>query len=75
MVNYSLGRHRRESMEISQNHKGTFCVYKSIFCQEGYCSDCEIYLRQCSTAKTTDFNIGLRNIHKLQESGIRQSAY
>ena len=25
-----------------QNHKGSFCNYKSIFCQEGYCAGCEI---------------------------------
>jgi hypothetical protein len=62
-------------MGISQNHKGSFCVYKSIFCQEGYCPACEIYLRQCSTAKTTEYNIGVRDSHKLQESGIRQSSY
>lgn len=27
------------------NHKGTFCPYaKILFCQEGYCQDCQIYL-------------------------------
>jgi len=24
-------------------HKGSFCSYTSIFCQEGFCQDCEIY--------------------------------
>ena len=24
-------------------HKGQFCPYKSVFCQEGYCSECAIY--------------------------------
>jgi len=24
-------------------HKGSFCAYMSVFCQEGYCSGCEIY--------------------------------
>jgi hypothetical protein len=25
-----------------QYHKGQLCVYGSLFCQEGYCSECEI---------------------------------
>ena len=24
-------------------HKGQFCVYEPVFCQEGYCSECAIY--------------------------------
>ncbi len=24
-------------------HKGQFCDYKPVFCQEGYCSECFIY--------------------------------
>jgi hypothetical protein len=27
-------------------HKGCPCVYKAILCQEGYCSDCAIYLER-----------------------------
>ncbi len=27
-----------------QYHKGSPCVFSSIFCQEGYCSECAIYL-------------------------------
>ena len=27
-------------------HKGSFCVYSSVFCQEGYCSGCEIYSKR-----------------------------
>jgi hypothetical protein len=27
-------------------HKGSFCEYASVFCQEGYCSGCAIYLRR-----------------------------
>jgi hypothetical protein len=74
MVNNNLLKHWRESMWTLQNHKGSFCVYKSIFCQEGYCSACEIYLHGYSPAKTTDHNFGLRDIIKLQESGIRESS-
>ncbi len=25
-------------------HKGEPCVYKAVLCQEGYCSECAIYL-------------------------------
>ena len=24
-------------------HKGQFCAYKPVFCQEGYCSECAIF--------------------------------
>ena len=27
-----------------KNHKGEWCPYTDIFCQEGYCSGCEIFL-------------------------------
>ena len=27
-------------------HKGSFCVYTSVFCQEEYCSGCEIYKKR-----------------------------
>jgi ferredoxin len=30
-------------MENIEYHKGSFCVYTPIFCQEGYCATCEIY--------------------------------
>jgi hypothetical protein len=26
-----------------ENHKGPWCPYKSIFCQKGICSGCQIY--------------------------------
>jgi hypothetical protein len=29
-------------------HKGSFCCYTSIFCQEGYCSECEIHVKKTS---------------------------
>jgi len=31
-----------------ENHKGHFCQYVSIFCQEGYCSSCQIYPKKTS---------------------------
>ena len=29
---------------IAGNNKGLWCPFKSIFCQEGYCQECQIYL-------------------------------
>jgi hypothetical protein len=29
-------------MVAIQYHKGQPCVYSSVFCQEGFCSECEI---------------------------------
>lgn len=26
------------------NHKGLKCLYRDIFCQEGFCQDCQVYL-------------------------------
>lgn len=40
-------------------HKGTFCVYGSVFCQEGYCSGCEVYLKKSSPPKKRDQLIGI----------------
>jgi hypothetical protein len=35
-------------------HKGSFCVYTSVFCQEGYCSGCEIYSKMSSATEQID---------------------
>ena len=32
-------------------HKGLFCVYTSVFCQEGYCHECEIYKKKPMATK------------------------
>ena len=32
-------------------HKGSFCPYKPLFCQEGYCSECMIYIKMPSLSK------------------------
>ncbi len=26
-------------------HKGSFCVYSPVFCQEGFCNGCELFKR------------------------------
>ena len=45
-----------------ENHKGSFCPYTAIFCQEGYCSGCEItrVLRLEDEAKTVFKLIALK---------------
>ena len=40
-------------------HKGTFCVHTPLFCQEGYCSGCDIYLKKSSPAKLVDQRNGV----------------
>ena len=30
------------SIEKEINHKGTDCIYNDMFCQEGYCNECQI---------------------------------
>ena len=58
-----------------QNHKGSFCNYKSIFCQEGYCAGFEIYLRvESSAAKINGRQYNIKNIRELQ-AGISQVRY
>jgi len=39
-------------MVVMENHKGTKCIYRDMFCQEGYCSECgikESYERMITT--------------------------
>ena len=44
-------------------HKGSFCVYSSTFCQEGYCSGCEINRKRQLATKQRN----RREIVKLQK--------
>ena len=32
-----------KSKNLPTNHKGTPCIVSTILCQEGYCSECELY--------------------------------
>jgi hypothetical protein len=34
-------------------HKGSFCIYTSMFCQEGYCSGCEFYRKMTSATQAS----------------------
>jgi hypothetical protein len=48
-------------------HKGSFCIYNSVFCQEGYCVECEIYLKNRSSVKTEKYQIKTRVVRKARD--------
>ena len=35
---------RRRIFRISGNNKGLVCPFKGVVCQEGYCTECQMYL-------------------------------
>jgi hypothetical protein len=45
-------------MKNLEYHKGSFCIYKPIFCQEGYCSGCEIRLEKAFSNESKEGSIG-----------------
>ena len=45
-------------------HKGYPCVYKAIRCQEGYCSNCVIYLSKSQDWEWLNTNIRIHNPRK-----------
>ena len=45
-------------MVSTECHKGSFCVFTPNFCQEGYCSGCEIYLKKSSPIRKEDRRLG-----------------
>ena len=51
-------------------HKGTFCSYSSMFCQEGYCIECHIYLRNRLSIKTEGYQIKTSEDRKLRNTVI-----
>jgi hypothetical protein len=34
---------QQDGIRHPENHKGTSCLVSTKFCQEGYCSECQIY--------------------------------
>jgi len=44
-------------IEDLENHKGSFCIRAPRFCQEGYCSRCQIYLNMATPKKSTSEHI------------------
>jgi len=49
-------------------HKGSFCVFTHNFCQEGYCSGCEIYLNRSSPTKLVKRRVGMKSQEALVTS-------
>ena len=54
-------------------HKGSFCIFSNIFCQEGYCSGCEIYLRRMSDIKPAENHKNLRTISRRDSKVVAQT--
>ncbi len=49
-------------------HKGYPCVYKAILCQEGYCSDCAIYLEKSRGWDWVNEETWVKNTRKIKRS-------
>jgi hypothetical protein len=56
-------------VEKLEYHKGSFCVYTSVFCQEGYCQSCEIYPQKHSPHKSIAQITVMRDVRQLHEAG------
>jgi hypothetical protein len=41
------------------NHKGEWCPIDGRFCQEGYCPECEIYLKKSLPTKLAHRRVGV----------------
>jgi len=52
-------------------HKGSFCIYTPRFCQEGYCSQCYIYVQRSVFAKPEKDRLPIKHLRKLQEVGTK----
>ena len=52
-------------------HKGSFCVYSSAFCQEGFCCACQIYLKRPLATK----QVARREVVKSQKMPDRVSVH
>jgi hypothetical protein len=44
-----------------EDHKGSFCIYTSVFCQEGYCSGCDIYRKRPAGTKQLGRHEGVKS--------------
>ena len=59
------------------NYKGHSCVFKAILCQEGFCSNCAIYLEEASSLKPPfvyDLRVDKRNKQMNRNSKTRVGA-
>jgi hypothetical protein len=56
-------------------HKGSFCLYTSIFCQEGYCAECEIYRQRPIVTKKKNINDGIKLPKPHKQNAKSQKAH
>jgi hypothetical protein len=58
-----------------EHHKGSPCIYSSRFCQEGYCSGCDVYLSKSLSIELKKRQPGMsmekEKYLKLEHAGIR----
>ena len=54
-----------------QFHKGSFCIYKPIFCQEGYCNECIQSLAKTNDPISVIHSEHYKNTYKLQQTGAQ----
>jgi len=47
-------------------HKGQPCVYKPILCQEGYCSECDIYYQSLLHSELATKGTDEKNLIKVK---------
>ena len=59
---------RQEPSMNVEYHKGYPCVYKAILCQEGYCSDCAIYLEKSQGLDWVNEETRVKNPRKTKRS-------
>lgn len=55
-------------------HKGEFCQINSILCQEGYCSECMIYMERSLASKSTTSKVSRNNNNKNESRGLELTA-
>ena len=56
-------------------HKGYPCVYKPILCQEGYCSDCAVYLEKSRGRAWVNEETDMVDLSKVKRAKFAVSAH
>jgi hypothetical protein len=68
-------------MENIEYHKGSFCVYNSMFCQEGYCPGCDIFIQHetdgrheecllCGCERDASNLVTMNSVGKIKMNGL-----
>ena len=47
-------------------HKGHPCIYKPILCQEGYCSECNVYYQSLLHSESVREDTADKNLRKIK---------